>query len=161
MIYKSRYLYGIITSSVMTPTPMSKWSKQTLVCLARASNLIYTSTIFVHQVYCILILRKYIYIDNVLKNWLQTIKVLRNNFFLLILSTYIIVEENKYRCDDNRREQHYTPRQRACKKLLDEKTNVGKFTEICAAAMAILAIAIFTGIFLFLLIMFSNLGEKW
>ena len=88
-------------------------------------------------------------------------KVLRNNFFLLILSSYIIVVENKYRCDDNRREQQYTPRQRACKKLLDEKTNVGKFTEICAAAMAILAIAIFTGIFLFLLIMFSNLGEKW
>merc|ERR1719361_2237282 len=67
------------------------------------------------------------------------------------------VVENKYRCDDDRREQQYTPRQRACKKLLDEKTNVGKFTEICAAAMAILAIAIFTGIFLFLLIMFSNL----
>ena len=88
-------------------------------------------------------------------------KVLRNNLFLLILSSYIIAEENKYRCDDNRREQHYTPRERACKKLLDEKTNVGKFTEICAAAMAILAIAIFTGIFLLLLIMFSNLGEKW
>ena len=82
-------------------------------------------------------------------------------FFLLILSSYIIVEEDNYRCDDNRREQQYTPRERACKKLLDEKTNVGKFTEICAAAMAILAIAIFTGIFLFLLIMFSNLGEKW
>ena len=66
-------------------------------------------------------------------------------------------DEAQYRCTSNRRANHFDQKRRNT--VIEKKTNMGKFMEIFVALMAVLAISIFFGIFLFLFITFMTLGK--
>ena len=74
-------------------------------------------------------------------------------------SDYIgLDDEQQYRCKNNRRVAQSDPHQKKPKSMMERKSKMGNIVDISVAALAILAISIFTGIFLFLFIMFATLG---
>ena len=75
------------------------------------------------------------------------------NEFLMI---FLAADEIQFRCASNRRANHFS--QKRPNIMVQERTKMGKCMEITVALMALIAISIFFGIFLFLFVTFMALG---